>query len=75
MSNSIGPGENVPVVKCNFAIAFRLQLCIVERKYLSKDESGNTGNGSEDGRAGEASGRASDGAGRAVGARAAEMAC
>lgn len=50
----------MPVVKM-IAVSLQASTYVVESKYLSKDESGNTGNGSEDGRAGEGSGASSDG--------------
>lgn len=50
----------MPVVK-NIAVSLQASTYVVESKYLSKDESGNTGNGGEDGRAGERSGASSDG--------------
>jgi hypothetical protein len=50
----------MPVVKKN-AVSPQTSTKIVEVKNLSKDESGNTGNGSEDGRAGERSSTGSDG--------------
>lgn len=51
----------------NIAVSLQASTYVVERKYLSKDESGNTGDGSEDGRAGEGSGASSDGRGVATG--------